>query len=101
MKKDCVQTSVLIPTKLYKEYKKRKLNLSNFVTEMLEYELYQENSEFIKTKLDELDKNHAKEHDLLSAQLKVAEEKQELKKEHIEKFKPEIRRYGEFVEDDD
>jgi len=102
MKKGCVQTSVLIPMRLYKEYKKQKLNLSNFVTEMLEYELYHENSDFIKTKLEELDKHHAKEHDLLTAKLKVAREKQEEKKERIEKFKPETRRnYGAIIEGDD
>lgn len=103
MKKDCVQTSVLIPKKLYKEYKKQGLNLSKFVTEMLEYELYRDNSKFIKKRLEEeedIDRHRDRKKNLLLAQLKAAEEKEELKKEHIARFKPEVRRYGTFVEED-
>lgn len=53
MKKNCVQTSVLIPTYLYKEYKKRKLNLTKFVTEMLERELAGEFKQLKIAKLEQ------------------------------------------------
>ena len=63
MKKDCVQTSVLIPTKLYEEYEKRKLNLSKFVTDMLWRELAGESQQLtidgLKKEIDLLESQKA------------------------------------------
>lgn len=75
MKKDCVQTSILIPTKLYEEYKKRKLNLSKFVTDMLEREIA---GEFHQLKIDGL----KKEIDLLEsqkAQIQIKKQEQKVR----------------------
>lgn len=94
--------TLTVPEDVIKEAKKKIENISAFVTEQLLMEIYRDSPSFIRKKVETLEKNHGRERDLLLAQLKVAEEKQKVKKERLEKFKPEgRRRYGAIIGEDE
>ena len=63
-------------------------------------EIYRDTPSFIHKKIENLDKKHDHTRDLLLAQLQIAEEKHQLKKQRIEVFKPEIRKYGIIDKED-
>lgn len=97
MKKGCIVTTVHIPKELRDEAKKRNFNISNFLTEQLEYEFYHENSKYIEKKLAKLDEstnNNDRERTLLLAQLEVAKKKEQTKKQRFsETGPPEVMTY--------
>ena len=71
-KPNAKRTTIYLPLKLYEEAKKRNINLSELCRETLEYEIYQENPEFIRNKLKDLEEKHKNHKKLLLAILKVA-----------------------------
>lgn len=82
-KPNAKRTTIYLPIKLYEEAKKRNINISELCRETLEYEIYQENPDFIRNKLNELDENHKNHKKLLLAKLKVAEENQQNKAKRL------------------
>ena len=92
-KKDTIRTNVYLPRKLHEEAKKRGFNLSKFLTQHLEMELYQENPEFVKKKIKELDQNYTKARNVFLTKLKLAEEHHQKKKERLSTEKPEVMDY--------
>ena len=77
------KTTLYLPKKLHEEIKKREINLSEWVRENIEYELYQDKPEYIKRKIQELDQEHTNKKNTLLAKLKIAEEKQQKKAKEL------------------
>ena len=82
--------TVYIPEKLHEEAHKRKYNLSAMFSEYLEMELYQDNPEFVKKKIEELDDNHTKDRNVLLTKLKIAKERNQRKKDRLVTEEPEV-----------
>ena len=90
---DIVRTTVYIPRKIHKEIKKQKINLSDWVRENIEYEIYQDRPEYIERKLKELDENYSLEKNILKAKLEAAREKHQKRAERLQITKPETMDY--------
>lgn len=88
-----VKLTLGIPEDVVIEAKKKIPNISKFVTEQLQMEIYRDNPSFIHEKIEDLDKKHDHSKDLLMAQLKIAEEKQHLKKDRLGTSIPEVMDY--------
>lgn len=92
-----VRTTIYLQQKLYDEIRKRNINLSEWVRENIEYELYQEKPEYVKRKIQELENTYSNQKNILMVKLKTAEQKQEKRKEKLLLQKPEFIRPGTFI----
>ena len=83
--------NVWINKKIYQKFieKHGKGRFSQFVESMLEAEVYDDNPEKLRQKMEERTKKYHYEMDLDKAKLKVAEENQQTKKERLKTTLPE------------